>query len=163
MQDLKQIQADEITILRAADKHVAAVVRIAEDSGLSHWSTKDYVLETRRHDSIFLAGEIPSGDVIGFIVGRIVSGGHSRESLTSEIYNIAVIPNFRRFGVGSRLLSSFIRIAASCSAKEVILEVRSQNMTAQTFYISRGFKPCGERKRFYSHPPDDAIIMKSRL
>ena len=163
MRDLKAVQPDEMKVVRASDKHVPAVVQIAGEAGLSHWSFDDYILETCRHNSIFLVVEISPCYVIGFIVGRIVPGVSNSESLTSEIYNIAVIPDFRKRGIGSKLLSNFIQISSSCGVGEVILEVRGQNVRARKFYASHGFKPCGERKGFYLDPADHAIIMKSML
>jgi len=161
MRDPKPIKSGEITVLRASERHVSAVIGIADEAGLSHWSAEDYLLETVRHDSIFLVAETPSGEAIGFIVGRVVPGENERS--ISEIYNTAVIGQFRRSGIGSKLLSRFVQLSVRQGAHEVVLEVRSQNTTAQNFYVSQGFQPCGERKGFYLGPPDHAIIMKSRL
>ena len=42
----------------------------------------------------------------------------------------------------------------------VVLEVRSQNENAIKLYEKLGFDKLGIRKRFYSSPADDAVVME---
>ncbi len=74
-----------------------------------------------------------------------------------QITNIAVLPEFRKKGVASRLLERLIEEAAD--AKRIVLEVRESNCAAIALYEKFGFKNAGMRKNFYREPTENAIIM----
>lgn len=77
-----------------------------------------------------------------------------------EIYNIGVASNYQRNGIGKRLLSGLIEAAAQYSRTTIWLEVRESNAKAIDFYKANGFDAVFKRKNFYTHPPEDAVIMK---
>lgn len=80
-----------------------------------------------------------------------------------EITNIAVLPEFRRHGAASELLSRLISEAKERGAECLILEVRESNVAAMTLYENFGFIPEGRRKNYYTAPTEDAIILKKYL
>lgn len=45
------------------------------------------------------------------------------------------------------------------SAESVLLEVRASNQPALALYASMGFQRVGLRKRYYSNPEEDAVLM----
>lgn len=75
------------------------------------------------------------------------------------ITNIAVLPQFRRMGAASMLTAALIEKAKQLKLSFLTLEVREFNKAAIALYEKYGFKPAGRRKRFYSEPFEDAIIM----
>lgn len=75
------------------------------------------------------------------------------------INNIAVRPEFRRNGIAKQLLRRLLKQAAVQGVTEATLEVRASNIAAQSLYASQGFIAMGVRKRYYSCPEEDAIIM----
>ncbi len=81
----------------------------------------------------------------------------------AEILNIAVSPRFRRYGIGRSLMDTMLHDAKNKHVEAVFLEVRSQNMPALSLYESEGFVKIGLRKRYYSDPVDDAILMSLAL
>lgn len=80
------------------------------------------------------------------IAGYIIAYG-------DDIITIAVREDFRRSGVGSKLLKSLLE-----AKTELFLEVRESNVNAISFYKKHGFSSVGVRKKYY---PDgeNAIIM----
>ncbi|WP_456325187.1 ribosomal protein S18-alanine N-acetyltransferase [Desulfonauticus submarinus] len=77
-----------------------------------------------------------------------------------EIWNLAVLSNWRRQGVGSYLLSRSLDFFNDKGVKEVFLEVRESNIPAIQLYLKFGFKKIGIRKNYYPDTKEDAIVMK---
>lgn len=77
----------------------------------------------------------------------------------AEILNIAVSPAYRRHGIGLALMDAMLHDAEDKHVAQVFLEVRSQNVPAISLYESKGFMKIGLRKRYYTRPVDDAILM----
>ncbi len=80
-----------------------------------------------------------------------------------NICNIAVFPQFRRHGVGRKLVYALITSAKELGVSELTLEVRESNEPAQALYRSFGFEKVGSRKNFYNDPTEDAIVMNLSL
>ncbi len=76
-----------------------------------------------------------------------------------DIVNIAVLPEFRRQGLGRRLLESVLQYASKLGIEHMFLEVRKSNVAARTLYQSNGFKQVGLRARYYPDNGEDALIM----
>ncbi len=81
-------------------------------------------------------------------------------SVAGEGYvtNIAVLPEFRRLGIGKKILEYVIN-NLKCELEFISLEVRVSNDAAISLYEKFGFERVGLRKRFYTNPIEDAIIM----
>lgn len=79
-----------------------------------------------------------------------------------HITNIAVHPASRCYGIGSILLKNLLDKAYSRGAKEITLEVRVSNLSAQSLYRNAGFVEEGIRKNYYADNKEDALIMWKR-
>jgi ribosomal-protein-alanine N-acetyltransferase len=90
------------------------------------------------------------------IVGMIVSW-----LIVDEIHiaTIAVHPDFRRRGIGARILMEALKDARAAGAQRAFLEVRAGNETAQAMYRNFGFAVMGRRLRYYKDNGEDAIVM----
>jgi ribosomal-protein-alanine N-acetyltransferase len=77
----------------------------------------------------------------------------------AHITTFAVLPEWRRRGVGGRLMVEMMRLASDLNARVVTLEVRLSNHAARSLYARFGFKPVGIRPRYYSDNNEDALIM----
>jgi ribosomal-protein-alanine N-acetyltransferase len=77
----------------------------------------------------------------------------------AHVTTFAVLPAYRRRGIGGRLLSEVIELAAQLGATVVTLEVRLSNAGARRLYQQFGFRPVGVRPRYYSDNGEDALIM----
>ncbi len=76
-----------------------------------------------------------------------------------EIANFAVSPEFRRKGIGRRLMEEVISEAQRRGCTGLMLSVRETNLPAVTLYKRFGYVEVGRRKRYYRLPVEDAIIM----
>lgn len=76
-----------------------------------------------------------------------------------HIMTIATHPEYRRQGLGRRLLDAMIAHAETAGATEITLEVRAGNHAARAMYAAMGFAVVGERKRYYTDNGEDAILM----
>ncbi len=90
--------------------------------------------------------------VIGY-TGLFFGGGQG------QITNLAVHPDFRRRGIGSRLLLAIIDYCLALGLQGISLEVRVSNEGAQTLYERFGFIKVGRRKGYYQETGEDAFVM----
>ena len=79
----------------------------------------------------------------------------------AHITTFAVLPAWRRRGIGARLLLALLDLAAELGATVATLEVRLSNAEARRLYERFGFMPVGVRPRYYSDNGEDALIMTS--
>jgi len=84
-----------------------------------------------------------------------------------HIMQVAVAPQFRRQGLGSRLMQHEVERKRKAGMSQMLLEVRDSNRAAQQLYISLGFQIVGRRDGYYAplenHPPEDALLMSFSL
>ncbi|HSL20692.1 MAG TPA: ribosomal protein S18-alanine N-acetyltransferase [Vicinamibacterales bacterium] len=80
-----------------------------------------------------------------------------------HINTMAVRPEFRRQGLGRRLLEHVLADAARQGATRATLEVRRSNAAAIALYEAFGFAVEASRKDYYPNPPEDALILSRAL
>jgi ribosomal-protein-alanine N-acetyltransferase len=148
-------------VLRPAEMtDISTVAAIAEDCGLSFWSSKAYATELDNPDALFLCAEVE--DVVkGFAIGRFILDAVKGDEL--EVYNIGVSVQLRRRGMGRALLQRFIEKARERGGSAIWLEVRESNLTAIQFYESIGFSKVYERPSFYLDPTENALVLRLEL
>jgi len=100
--------------------------------------------------SLFLCAVI-DGALAGYVCMRCVAG-------EAEIMNVAVTSEYRRRGIGRRLMEYTLRESEKDS-ETVYLEVRVSNTAAFSMYQSLGFSSIGLRRSYYRQPTEDAIVM----
>jgi ribosomal-protein-alanine N-acetyltransferase len=77
----------------------------------------------------------------------------------AHIATIATHPDFRRRGIGERLLVEALISARKEGARRAFLEVRAGNAAAQAMYRKYGFEITGVRPRYYKDNNEDALLM----
>jgi ribosomal-protein-alanine N-acetyltransferase len=111
--------------------------------------------------------DIGAGGIIGWAAARenVLLGFILVRSLTDEmeIMNLAVELDTRRKGIAARLLAHAIEEAKRADVKHIYLEVRETNAAARALYASKGFIEQGRRKKYYSQPVADALLLVLRL
>lgn len=78
----------------------------------------------------------------------------------AHVATLATHPDFRRRGIGKRLLAYALRHLINEGAQSSFLEVRASNMPAQEMYRKFGYEESGRRPRYYKDNDEDAILMK---
>lgn len=83
----------------------------------------------------------------------------------AELLTVAVAPEARRQGLGSKLVADFLAEAARRGAKSAFLEVAAGNAAARALYAQAGFVESGRRRGYYHGPggTDDAVVMRCAL
>ncbi len=113
--------------------------------------------------------ELARGSLSELLVARSLEGGAPPPLVgylcawvvTDELHinNLAVDPRWRRRGVATWLLREALERGRARQARRAFLEVRVSNLGAQALYAKLGFTRTGIRKRYYSHPVEDAVLM----
>lgn len=89
----------------------------------------------------------------------VAYGGYWHSVDQADITNVAVDPDYRREGLGLKVMSYMIDEAKKLGVCNMALEVRKSNDAAIALYEKHGFLAVGVRKRYYSDNGEDAIIM----
>ena len=95
----------------------------------------------------------------GFILMRTVAD-------EAEILTLAVHPDARRGGQGTRLVADGVAAASIRGADRIFLEVAEDNAAARALYARTGFVETGRRPRYYARPDGsrvDALLFTLNL
>ena len=146
-----------IEIRQAKLYDVPALARIERDSFDSPWSADEITKDVTSDDgSIYVAVAIIEDERAGYADMRIIKG-------ESQIYNIAVAPEFRKQGIGEALLDHMVRKSEELWLSIITLEVRAGNEAAMALYEKMGFRKVGTRPGYYAKGSEDAVLMDKVL
>lgn len=68
----------------------------------------------------------------------------------ARLYSLAVAPEAAGHGIGRRLLSAAEEAATDRNCREMRLEVRADNRSAQGLYEANGYRITGRREAYYA-------------
>jgi ribosomal-protein-alanine N-acetyltransferase len=125
-----------------------AVLAIEYQSFSTPWTAEMFRTEMRNTETscLLVARVGPNeGTVVGYIGYR-----HVLDEM--HILIVAVAPS-------RRLLCQAIEQARQAACIRATLEVRVSNTAAQQLYYQLKFAPVGVRPKYYSRPPEDALIL----
>jgi [ribosomal protein S18]-alanine N-acetyltransferase len=108
--------------------------------------------------------ELDSNRMAHYLIARIgdevvAYGGVWLMVDEAHVTSFAVLPAWRRHGIGGRLMLDLMALCADLGARVATLEVRLGNQAARLLYQRFGFRPVGVRPRYYSDNGEDALIM----
>ena len=141
-----------VRILPMTADHLGEVAELERICFSMPWSRKMLAEELDNALSAFLVALDDEGRVAGYAGLQVVLD-------EGYITNVAVRPDCRRRGVAGKLLQVFLDFAQGNRLAFLTLEVRASNYDAIALYGSRGFRSVGQRKNYYEHPKEDALIM----
>ena len=102
--------------------------------------------------------------IVGLIGDEVISyAGFWHVLEESHITNIAVKKEYRRRGIGGKMLEIIFKKAKDLNVKTMTLEVRESNLAAIAMYEKAGFTTGGRRKKYYTDNYEDALIMNKVL
>lgn len=143
-----------VTLNQMKASNLNDVLNVSSLSLKESWSRESLEKELSNPLAKYMVAEV-NNKVVGFAgLWAICNEGH--------ITNIAVHPNYRGQGIGSKLVESLIENSSSWYINSLTLEVRASNKIAQNLYKKYGFKEEGMRKHYYQDNNEDAIIMWKR-
>jgi ribosomal-protein-alanine N-acetyltransferase len=119
----------------------------------------------RRHPETFIVAE-ENGEVVGYIMCRIELGlsnfGLSGIIKKGHIVSVAVLPQYRRKGVGKALIAEAMEGMRLYDVKQCFLEVRATNTPAINLYKKLGFQITRTIHGYYADG-EDAYVMSREL
>lgn len=139
----------------AAITHIEAIEELEKRCFSVPWTREQLLsqLPDERHEFLVALHE---GRPVGYVgMMCVLDEGY--------IANVAVSPACRRQGIADALIAELLRRAVSRELAFVTLEVRAGNEAAKALYAKHGFVPVGTRKKYYTSPTEDAILMTKFL
>lgn len=138
-----------MNIIKMTKEHAKELSKLDKICFNVPWSEQSFLEEAENKLAKYFVAEV-DGKIIGYCgVWCVMDEG--------QITNIAVLPEYRRCGVASKLLE---RLICECEGLfQIVLEVRESNQSAIALYEKYDFKQVGMRKKFYHSPTENAIIM----
>lgn len=141
-----------LTIRKMTVEDVPAVVDLDQKSFSLPWPERSFRFElTDNPASRCWVAELDGRIVAMIVVWLIVDEAH--------VATVATHPQYRRQGIGSRLLAHALRQLIQDGARSSFLEVRVSNLAAQEMYRKFGYEVTGRRRRYYRDNDEDAILM----
>ncbi len=118
------------------------------------WSEEDFVRCLRQRNCIGMVAECDD-EIVGFMIYEL-------HKSRLHVLNFAVHSEFRRHGVGRRMIEKLIGKLSSQRRSRIMLEVRETNLPAQLFFRELGFRAVAVLRKFYDDSPEDAYLMQYR-
>ncbi len=144
---------DEIKISECFFESVKAITDIEKACFSVPWS-ENAVKESLEAGTHFYSAKLKEKNVGYMGLSKICDEGY--------VTNIAVLPEYRRKGIAKKLIKYVIDTFKN-DLRFISLEVRVSNQNAISLYEKLGFEKVGLRKRFYTSPTEDALIMTKYL
>ena len=108
------------------------------DNSIEKWAfgqeAYDYFQDLIENQFVSLA-EV-DGNMIGYLTGSIYNDETYSfyEGTTAELENIFILKKYRHYGIGSKLLNSFLNWCKKNKAKRIFTTVKIKNKEATKFY-----------------------------
>ncbi len=132
-------------------RHIPALAQLERLCFSQPWSENSLNSELTNQLAFFLVAQ-QCQNIAGYAGMQCVAG-------ECYMYNVAVFPEYRGNGIGTKLVQALIDKAIQMDAAFITLEVRQSNRQAISVYQKLGFQKAGCRKNFYAAPTEDGFIM----
>src|SRR5215207_9560610 len=141
-----------ISIRKMAVSDISAVLDLDQKSFSLPWPERSFRFElTDNPAARCWVAELDGKVVAMIVVWLIVDEAH--------VATLATHPEYRRQGIGRRLLAYALRQMMQDGARSSFLEVRASNLAAQEMYQKFGYEATGRRRHYYRDNDEDAILM----
>lgn len=144
-----------VKIRQFSPQDFESVAKISQESFPHPWSEEYLKKVSQDHARDILIAE-SDGQIVGYILGYIKS------DRSGSIKILAVDPDYRRQGIGQKLINAALEKMKKSGCEEVFLKLRTNNSTADNFYQEIGFERDKTLKGYFSNG-DDAYIMRKNL
>lgn len=118
-----------------------------------------------KYPDLFYVAEV-DGKIVGYVMCREEAAGldlpRLRARRRGHIISIAVLPEYRRRGIGRALLAKALESMRMRNLEECILEVRVSNTAAINLYRKLGFETVSQIP-FYYMDGEHAYLMRAKL
>lgn len=131
------------------------VLQIERSSFEFPWTEEEFLTCLRQRNCIGTVAEFDH-QIVGFMIYEL------HQSML-RILNFSVAPNFRRKGVGQQMVQRLIDKLSQQRRREIVLEVRETNLSAQLFFADCGFRALSVLRNHYDDTLEDAYYMRYSL
>ena len=122
------------------EKDLPQVISLHHELFKQEFNFEDYVQNKPFHYGIIIE---ENNQMVGYLIGQMIFE-------MSDLYYVAVHPNYRSKGYGNLLVEQFINEACQNDGDTMSLEVRISNQAAIRLYEKCGFISVGIRQRYYA-------------
>ncbi|MGB4660354.1 MAG: ribosomal protein S18-alanine N-acetyltransferase [Mobilitalea sp.] len=140
-----------MVIRKMTEADLPQICAIEQETFSMPWKEEDFRSSMIKTNNGYIVAEVDS-QVIGYC-------GYWGILEEGDICNVAVIKEYRNQKVAYHMLVELMKEAKEKGITAFTLEVRIGNHPAIHLYEALGFKSVGLRKKFYSKPEEDAVIM----
>ena len=144
-----------IQIKKLDESHLDELTRLEERCFSVPWSRESFLWAANNENGYFIVAEC-DGTLAGY-------AGMCYVLDEADIANVATLPEYRRKGVATALITALLDFAREKKIASLMLEVRASNDGAIALYEKFGFVKVAVRKKYYSRPTEDADIMRLEL
>ncbi len=148
------MQIADVDIRTVRDELVKEICEIERESFSAPYPPYIFASMAKETPETFLVAVFKQ-NTVGYVLAS------SRKD-DGRILSIAVKKDFRRKGVGSKLMTGLIEVLYRKGVRRVDLEVRASNHIAQEFYRKLGFQEKGLIKKYY-RDGEDAVKMSGNF
>jgi ribosomal-protein-alanine N-acetyltransferase len=131
------------------------VLEIERESFEFSWTEDDFLCCLKQRNCSGMVAE-HDGRIVGFMIYEL-------HKSRLQILNFAVGVLFRRSTVGRQMIDRLITKLQQQRRKDIVLEVRESNLTAQLFFREHGFMSVHVLRHHYDDTAEDAYVMCYRL
>lgn len=130
-------------------------ITLEANGGKTTWKVSSFQAELVDPHTLYL-GYQDAGQLVGYIGSMLVLD-------EASINNFAVLPSFKKRGIGTALMRQLLVCCKERDIQTVFLEVRVSNEAAISLYRKFGFEKVAFRKEYYVDPVEDADLFQLRV
>jgi tRNA threonylcarbamoyladenosine biosynthesis protein TsaB len=148
----------KVTIAVARSDDAARLSELHDACFETQWTTVDIARLLAMPGAIALIA-MQGDQALGFILLRMAGD-------EAEIISIGTRPEWRRQGIGARLIDAAVELLGQQKTARLLIEVADSNDAALALYRKFGFASVGRRRDYYQHADgrrEDAAIMRKEI
>ncbi len=155
----------EIGLEKQMKEHLSFAVANQNDVSMLEVIDKQCFDEYERYSANMFLEEVTEKTKRYFVAkyDDLIIGYVGLQNVSDELslLKIAVLPQYRKLGVGFKLMELSFDFKKECNANSYFLEVRESNESAIKLYQKFGFKVQGKRENYYDGK-ETAIVMVAK-
>ena len=152
--------AKQVSLLWAVQPHAGEIARLHATLFDEAWDEAAVAALLAHPGSVALvACQGKQQEIGGFALAQIAAD-------EAEILTLGVADDWRRLGIGLKLVEGIMRAAARGGAGSLFLEVADGNAAARALYARAGLVETGRRTGYYARAGgqrEDAVVLKATL
>lgn len=146
------MESNNLIITRMNEDDIDAILNLQLINNNNILSKSSILEDFGSNNSIYFVAKI-NDIIVGYIAANLLYDH-------IDILSVLVDNNHKRKHIASTLLSYVITYAKEKDITDILLEVRTSNLSAQKLYEKFNFDKISIRKKYYPDNLEDAIIYK---